>query len=343
MPEIVGWDVGGVNTKAIWLPHGEVDRLRSVSWPFEIWRARDQLPAVLQGAFEALSVGQPQAMAVTMTAELSDTFRSKRQGVRFVLTTFRQAFPRVPIYLLSLDREFETLDSALDHPADFCAANWLAGALYVAEHMPDGLMVDMGSTTTDIIPIRKGHVVAQGRTDIERLINGELVYSGVVRTNPNTIVHQVPLRGGVCRVAAEHFAIMADVYLLLGKLQAQDYVCPTPDGRAKTAEDARQRLARLVCADAEDLGSDEIVNLALYLSEKQVQQVSEALAQVLARQSDPRLPVCPSGAGRFVVEEAGRRLGLPVVGLGLSHAVGAVLPCLAVAHLLERQLGGRFK
>jgi probable H4MPT-linked C1 transfer pathway protein len=212
--------------------------------------------------------------------------------------------------------------------------------MYVAQQQPDCFLVDMGSTTTDIIPIRDGAVVAKGRSDTARLAAGELLYTGVIRTNPNTIVSQVPLQGQPCRVAAEHFSMMGDVYLLLGDLQADGYTSPTPDGRPKTVQAAQQRLARLVCADAENLGRDEILGVARYLREKQVQQVVEALAQVTSRLPGSRLPLCPVGAGRFVVVEAGRRLDLPLVELALPGAAGAVLPCLAVAHLLEEQLGG---
>jgi probable H4MPT-linked C1 transfer pathway protein len=338
MTRIVGWDIGGVHTKAVWLPDGRLEQIRSVSKPFEIWRSPTELPAVLRAVYESLAIDLPEAMAVTMTAELSDAFESARQGVLFVLNALRQAFPQIPIHLLSLDREIETLDSALRHPADFAAANWLASALYTAQEQPDCLLVDVGSTTTDVTPIREGRVVAQGRSDTARLAAGELVYTGAIRTNPNTIVSWVPLQGKPCRVAAEHFAVMGDVYLLLGILQARDYTAPTPDGRSRTAQDARRRLARLVCADAETLGSDQILHLARYLHEKQVQQVSEALYQVLSRQPVPRSPLCAIGSGRFLAVEAARRLDLPLVELGIPGVVAAVLPCLAVAHLLEQHL-----
>jgi len=341
MARIIGWDVGGVHTKAVQLQNGKLEHIRPVARPFEIWRAPSELPGVLRMVYESLEVGQPDAMAVTMTAELSDIFQTKRQGVLFVLDALRQAFPQIPIYLLSLASEIETLSSAIHHPADFTAANWLASALFAAQLQPDCLLVDIGSTTTDITPIRQGRVLSDGRTDIERLAAGELVYTGVVRTNPNTIVSRVPVQGKPCPVAAEQFSLMGDVYLILKLLEASEYATPTPDGKPRTSLDCERRLARLVCADDETLSRDDIRHLARYLHEKQVQQVSEAMYQVLSRLPGGSTTLCAVGSGRFLAVKAGQRLGLDPIELAVSAAASAVLPCLAVAYLLEQHLARR--
>ncbi len=266
--------------------------------------------------------------------------RASGQGVLFVLDALRRTFPETDIYLLSLDRELETLETALQHPSLFAAANWLASALFVAERQPNCLLVDVGSTTTDIIPILDGQVAAEGRTDMERLMAGELVYTGVVRTNPNTVAAQVPLRGRPCSVAAESFAQMGDVYLLLGFLDPSDHTAPTADSGPKSVKGAHRRLARLVCSDAETLSADEIHHLAEYLHEKQVQQLTEAMYQVRSRLPGAELPFVAVGSGQFLAVEAGRRLGLHSVALEVPPAALAVLPCLAVAALLERHLAG---
>ena len=201
--------------------------------------------------------------------------------------------------------------------------------------------MDVGSTTTDIIPIREGRVISKGRTDMDRLASGELVYSGILRTNPNAIASQVPVCGRMCRVAAEYFTVMADVYLLLGLISSEEYTCPTPDGRAKSREEAQERLARLVCADGEMLNEGQIFKLARYLFEKQLQQLAEALCQVLSRSENGyHLPLALAGAGAFLAAEAGRRLGITTLDLGRQwgEKVISALPAQAVAYLLARKL-----
>ncbi|MBU2602300.1 MAG: H4MPT-linked C1 transfer pathway protein [Actinobacteria bacterium] len=344
--EFAGWDVGGAHVKAarvVWGVGGIEDTQIAVR-PFEIWRGPDELPSVLAEVGDELGLQDAHAAAVTMTAELSDAFRTKREGVLFVLAGMEQAFPHTPLYLLSVTGDFVPAESARRRPLDFAATNWVASALFVAERHPECIMIDVGSTTTDIIPIRGGRIVAEGRTDPSRLTTGELIYTGVLRTNPNTLTETVPVRGRMCRVAAEYFTVMADAYLLLGRLSPEEYTCPTPDGRAASREAAAERLARLVCADREMLRDEEIRTIASYLFELQLHQISIGLLQVLSGLEGAHdLPLVVAGAGSFLAVEVGRRLGLGVVepaemlpGLGST-----ALPAAAAAYLLARRLGER--
>lgn len=341
----IGWDMGGVNIKAVSFcrrKEGSVES-RVVVRPFEIWRERGRLPAVLAEIGEALDAAGTNAMAVTMTAELSDAFRTKREGVLFILDAMVRAFPENRIHPLNLSGDFVPLDEARLCPLDFAASNWVAGALYVGGRHPTCILMDVGSTTADIIPIRNGRIAVRGITDTERLTSGELVYSGILRTNPNTIAGQVPIDGWMCRVAAEYFTVMADVYLILGFITAEAYTCPTPDGRARTPEVARERLARHVCADGEMLNEEQTFKLARFLHEKQLQQLTDALCQVLSGLEDGyRMPLAVAGAGAFLAEEAGRRLGLTILDPVLEWGEEAVtaLPARAAAELLAERIAG---
>src|SRR5208282_1754843 len=142
MLNVVGWDIGGVNIKAarlLWQA-GEIVDSRVVVHPFEIWRKRENLPGMLEQIGDELGIALTKAMAVTMTAEPSDTFRSKREGVLSILDTIDQVFPNIPIYPLSLEGDFVPLSEARQHPLDFAASNWLASGLYVAHRHCDCIL-----------------------------------------------------------------------------------------------------------------------------------------------------------------------------------------------------------
>jgi probable H4MPT-linked C1 transfer pathway protein len=180
---------------------------------------------------------------------------------------------------------------------------------------------------------------------MERLTSGELVYSGILRTNPNTIVGEVPINGRMCRMAAEYFSVMADVYLILEFISAEAYTCPTPDGRARTPGAARERLARLVCADGEMLNQEQTLKLARYLFEKQLQQLTDALCQVLSGlENGYQMPLAVAGAGIFLATGAGRRLGITILDLGREWGVEALtsLPARAAAFLLAEKIDGEY-
>jgi (4-(4-[2-(gamma-L-glutamylamino)ethyl]phenoxymethyl)furan-2-yl)methanamine synthase len=315
---------------------------RTASLPFEIWRAKDRLPEVLRSVFAAVASDfPPSAMAVTMTAELSDIFASKREGVLFVLESVSDCFPSLDTYVFGLSGEFASLREAQTRPLDFAAANWLASAQWIAGQFPNCLLIDVGSTTTDIVPILDGRVIVSGRTDRDRLASGELVYTGVLRTNLAAIVPSVPVGGRRCRVASEYFAISGDVNLILGKLNPQAYTCTTPDGQPPSLESARRRLARLVCADTEMLSPAAIDEMAAYIHAQQVRQIREGLDQVISRL--PRLrrhPAVVLGSGSFLGVEAADCTGLESKDLAGDWGQGefAAAPCLAAAHLLAEHL-----
>jgi probable H4MPT-linked C1 transfer pathway protein len=342
MSGFLGWDIGGANIKAAWLPYasGAAGLAQTASCPFEIWRGADQLQTVLQKMAAEIAPEPPQAMALTMTAELADVFSTKREGVLFVLQSMRDAFPEYPCLVLSLSGEFVPAQAAQRTPLDFAASNWMATASYLSRQYPHCLMLDVGSTTTDIIPILEGKVRSRGKTDLDRLVAGELVYTGLLRTHLASIVHAVPVGGQFCPVSSEYFAISGDVHLILGHIQPLDYDCPTPDGRPASLDAARARLARLVCADTEMLSQDAIDRMADYIYQQQLAQIGRALSQVLSHlPTSGELPTVALGTGAFIASEAAQHLGLPVTNLAETwgRREAQVAPSLAAAHLLAEQ------
>ena len=175
-----------------------------------------------------------------MTAELADCFANKREGVAGVLDAFGQAFPDVEPWVYGTDGIFRSAAAARRQPYRVAAANWMASATLVSKTVPDALFLDVGSTTTDIIPIVGGQVVARGKTDPARLRSGELVYTGVLRTPVAAIVRRVPFNGRRYRVAAEYFAASADAHLWLNRIDE----CDTRARRQTVAVEAERRRVR---------------------------------------------------------------------------------------------------
>ena len=330
MGGVIGLDVGGANTKAVWL--GGHER-RALSRPFEVWGDRDALAAVIREVVAGVAAEPAEMTALTTTAELSDAFRTKREGVEFVLDAAEAALDGSELLAFTTSGELVPFAEARARAAEVAAANWLASAHAVAAVHREALMVDVGSTTVDVIPIAAGRVVAAGRTDLDRLLASELVYTGALRTNLAAIAPRVPVRGGSCPVASELFAISADVHLVLGHLAPAEYTCATPDGRPATVEFARERVARLVCADVDQLATAEVDAIAAFLHAEQVRQIEAAVQRVSERlEGDPA--VVPLGTGAFLAREAADRLGRPVVELPWSAAERDAAPAAALAELV---------
>jgi (4-(4-[2-(gamma-L-glutamylamino)ethyl]phenoxymethyl)furan-2-yl)methanamine synthase len=330
---IIGWDIGGANVKAAHVVRDErATTVTTVSRAFEIWKDPAALADVLRAV--ALDLPAAEATVVTMTAELSDVFRTKREGVTTILDTVR-AVAQGPLAVFTTDGTFVTEAEARERPLAVAASNWMATAMLVARHVADALLVDAGTTTTDVVPVRGGRVVATGRTDPERLLAGELVYTGAVRTNVAAIVSAVPLAGADCPVAAEYFAVSGDAHLLLGDLDPAAYTGSTPDGRAPSAVSAAERLARVVCADVEMLTTGEILAIARAVADAQVRQIAAAIRRLTAG-SSARPDVIATGLGSFLAHRAAAAAGFSSRGLNdvLRVDVGWAAPAAAIAWLL---------
>jgi probable H4MPT-linked C1 transfer pathway protein len=341
MSAIIGWDVGGANIKAARIEHRGSDAV-VFQRALPMWRELHRLPSVLAEAADTL--GRVPTMAVTMTAELADCFATKREGVASVLEAFRRAFPDADAWVYGSDGKFRRPEIASREPLRVAAANWMASATIAAQAFPDALFVDVGTTTTDIIPIVGGTVVARGKTDPARLRSGELIYTGAVRTPVCAVVRSVPIRGRRHRVAAEHFAIVGDAHLWRGAIHEADYTCDTPDGRGRTRQDAGARLARVVCADLEMIGERSIDDIAEHIARRQQLQIAGGIRQVMRRLGDraPRTAVI-AGQGAFLARKAAHAAGLEVC--DLADVMGAdgsrAAPAAAVAYLLCSMLDGQ--
>jgi hypothetical protein len=340
----IGWDIGGVNTKVAYVSGGRVMTARGR--PYELQRDPDALvPLLRELAAEVHEEPGTAIHAVTMTAELSQMFRTKREGIWFVLDAITTAFPAAVVRVFTVDGQFLPVDLALRHPLAVAAANWAATAHAVAAQHPDAVLIDIGTTSTDIIPIEGGRVVSLGRTDPDRLVSGELVYTGAVRTPAEAIASHVPFRGAAAGASAEGFALAGDVHVWRGSLSPADYTCPTPDGRPATREFAGERLARVVCADCDMLDEAGISTIADALAHAQVERVAAAVRRVIARHPSLRIAVV-TGLGAFIGSAGARAAGLDVVPLAaeMGDAAARCAPAASVALLLERVVtkSGRF-
>lgn len=290
----IGLDIGGANLKV-----ADQDG-RSVSRSFPLWKTPERLASELS---DLLRPFQPfQRAAVTMTGELADCFTTKAEGVEFILSAVETAVGAVPMTVWQTGAEFLTPDVAREIPLLVAAANWHALATWVGRMVPTGvsLLIDIGSTTTDLIPLYDGVPIPQGLTDRERLQSGELVYSGVRRTPLCALSSHLPFRGAECPVAAELFATTLDVYLLRGDLPEDPSDCDTANGKPATQDAAHNRLARMLCCDRHEFTREDADAAAAFLADVQQQQLARALAQVLNALSDAVQSVLISGSGSFL-------------------------------------------
>ncbi|MBE0517177.1 MAG: hypothetical protein IBX41_07320 [Methanophagales archaeon] len=332
-----GIDVGGASTK-IATSDGFVDSRYA-----PLWKNKECLYDVLADVKETFGT-ELEAVGVVMTGELSDCFETKREGVLYIKDALSTTF-EAPQFL---DRKCAFKDEpAVDKdPLSFASTNWLASSKLVAERYMDAIFVDIGSTTTDVIPLAGGEIKAE-RTDLERLKSGELIYSGVLRTNVAALLKRVEIgeHGEKCGVSSELFAITADAYLVLGYLTEDEYRCESPNrytfvGREeaeKSRMSAMRRLSRVVCSDLEEIGEDGAVGIAEQVKRAQVDELSTSLGRLKEKYGLDM--VVSAGIGDFIVQEAADSVNMQFISLSSIYGekLAATFPAYSVALLLEKE------
>ena len=323
---IIGIDIGGANTKVA-TSDGSLSRY--IYTP--LWRNRAIIYDVLADVRRELEGGGIRGTGAVMTGELCGCFNTKREGVLYIKNAVTDMFGGAKFF----DSYCTFKDNSYvdKNPLSFAATNWLASAKFLSEEYKNVIFVDIGSTTTDVIPIVVGKVKAK-RTDLERLKYGELIYSGVLRTGVAHLLKRVKIRGEEYRISSEYFATTADAYLVLG--YANDIYKPAfwCDGGV---ERAMQRLARVVCSDLEEIGEEGAVSIAEQVKEAQVGELIDSMKRIKAKYGLRK--VISAGIGDYIVEEAADSLNMDFLSLSSIYDKGlaSVFPAYAVAKLLETQ------
>lgn len=335
MRTAVGWDIGGVHLKAARAHDGRVVDAVQTASPLRL--GVDGLVRAFAQA--AARMGRADCHVVTMTGELADTFESRARGVEILAALAARELAGASVMIYAGPVGLLPPERAGAHVREVASANWHATAALVGAACRAALFADMGSTTTDLVPVMDGAVAARAYTDVERLAAGELVYTGLVRTSLMAVARHAPWNGRMTPLINENFATMADVHRVLETLPDGADQMATADGRAKTKDASRARLARMIGCDAADADEAAWTALARWFAQAQTRAICEAAMLVLSQHSLPaEAPIVGGGIGETVLREVARRLGRAYVGfdtlISVEPAVrAAALQCAPAAAL----------
>ena len=332
MTVVVGFDVGGAHLKVARVEDGRLTRAAQFACP--LWKGMDRLDHALKAAADV--TGGADVQAVTMTGELTEIFASRSEGVGRIASHLASSLPRAPRIFMGL-KGFGTPQEAAADPTSVGSMNFLATAKVVAARKREALLIDMGSTTTDIVACDR----PLGLTDAERLQTGELVYSGFTRTPVASVARRAPLAGQWQTLAADNFASMADVRRVLGELAEDADRHDTSDGQGKSVAESLVRLGRGFGRDGDVRHLDVWRVTAAYVCERQLRAIHDGAAQVLSRPGIRATSVVAAGIGAAAAAQLANRLRLPCLSFAdlieapasLKTQAEAAAPAVAVALL----------
>jgi probable H4MPT-linked C1 transfer pathway protein len=321
-------DIGGANLKLA-DGHGF-----AVSHPFALWKDKNRLAREIRAAIAASP--RSDHLVVTMTGELADCFSNKGDGVKFILQAVHEAADARHTRVYLLNGTMVSPAVALSRPLMAASSNWHALASFCGRYARQGTawLVDIGSTTTDIIPLRDGVPVPAGETDTDRLLAGELVYTGVERSPICALVHSLPYRNQQCPVAQEVFATTRDAYLLLGHLPEDPKDHHTADHQPATRSASRRRMRRMLSANEQQFVMDDAIACARHVAHSQLAMLARAVKQVMDHMHESPAVVVLSGHGEFLARHLLANLKWSGKMISLVDELGPIVSRCATAHAL---------
>ena len=340
---ITGWDIGGAHLKAARCDQaGNIVDVVQVACP--LWQGIRRLQVAILRVQRLLN-NHADIAAVTMTGELVDIFADRESGVREILDCMTGYISDSKVFVYAGDNNWLSVQAAKQDCLAVASRNWQASASLVASRIDNGLLVDIGSTTCDIIAVKQGSVAPTAYTDHQRQISRELLYTGVVRTPLIALAHSAPFAGVDIGLAAEVFATTGDCWCVLGRLSPDMIDGDSADGRSWQVANCISRIARILGTDASQASYLHWRQLASWFARRQIQIVSDAILHVLSLHDDigAHSPIIGAGMGRFIAEDCSVRLKRPYHSFDAlfhlsSSSVANHAPAVAIALLAQQQL-----
>lgn len=308
---IVGWDIGGAHVKAAVLESNDI--ISNVfQHPCPLWKGIEYLNQAVKQIMSEISV-EYSLHAITMTGELVDLFESRDHGVKKIIAAMQAALVDGDLFIYAGANGFLTPSQVeIQHYDSIASANWLASASLAASKLNKGLFIDIGSTTTDILLLSDHKVKALGFTDYQRMVSGELVYTGIVRTAVMAVAQTAYFKGQFMGLMAEYFATMADVYRLTGELNEVHDQTDTADGAEKTVLASAKRLSRMTGYEYVSNDLSLWQQFAQTIKSQQKIKIRHACERQLSRNVITQKNFfIGAGVGRFLVKQIADDLGYP--------------------------------
>ena len=290
--KIIGWDIGGAHIKAAKIDFNKkTSKTKQIYSP--IWKNLNYLKKSIKLIKKKL--GKTNYHAITMTAELSDIFPDRKNGVNHVVNLSSKILGEKNIFFYS-KKSFLIKKLAIKKPFELNSMNWHATASFVSNFFPNCILVDIGSTTSDIIPIKNKEIISKDVSDYQRLKSNELIYLGVLRTPIQAVERKKNLIN-------ENFANLSDVYRVLNKIPNTLDLLPTLDNKTKNKHDSARRIARIFGKDYKKNHFLKWKKIAYQIEGEHLKILKSVIKKIEKKNFLKKVPIIGAGIGEFLVKK----------------------------------------
>ncbi|MFW5427001.1 MAG: hydantoinase/oxoprolinase family protein [Methylophagaceae bacterium] len=340
---ISGWDIGGAHLKVARCDD-KGNNFQVIQVPCPLWQGIEYLKQAIEAILAELD-SQHDLTAITMTGELVDIFADRKSGVAEILNCVAKHIEPKNMKVYGGQAGWLSIEQATRQWQMVASRNWQASASIAAAHQQNGLFIDIGSTTCDIIPLINGKASSHGFNDIERQTSRELLYTGAIRTPLISLCQSAPFKGELVSLAAEVFATTGDCWVLLDKLNPESIQDISADNKPWHTQFCANRIAHLLGTDAVQTQLQPWQQLAQWFAQQQCHLVINAILHVISshKMLPANAPIIGAGVGCFIAKMCAQQLDRPYLDFNDLLAIPDTeasdhAPAVAVALLAQQQL-----
>jgi probable H4MPT-linked C1 transfer pathway protein len=294
---IFGVDIGGVNTKitAVDQVDGSL-RVKSESFKFD--KKTEMIEKIV------IFIHHPDMIVITQTISVCRRFfSSAKEGTDYIIDLTERLFGDKVRYL-GLSYRLHTPAEAREHYLNVACRNWVATCYLASPYLnlfENGLVLDCGTNSTDIVPVLNSTPVTLDDCDrgYTRIKTGELLWSGLYSTYLHWISNTIFLDGEEFLIKPTTRAMIFDAYVVLG------IISPEETAINMSFESCVDRMLDTIGADRELLTANDAKKIAQFFVEKQREKTKMAIEKVLSgvnKKYKTNLKVAAvAGAGKDII------------------------------------------
>jgi probable H4MPT-linked C1 transfer pathway protein len=296
----IGWDIGGAHTKYTISSH----RKNTVECRIvlcELWKSLSQLENIIKSINVKYKEKFRIINLISMSAEMCDTFSSRKKGVKVILSLFNK---RGFINHIYSDNNGISNFKSFKNYSSLASTNWMAIPDYLKNMDKNILAIDIGSTTTDLVLIKNHICINKRHDDYSGLNTKELLYTGALRTPIYSVINSLNLKNKVYNVIPENFSTMSDIYRLLSIIKKKSDYTDTADGRSKSTKDTLRRISRVFGFDYSEDKNNTINMLSRKIMSAHLDQISYTIKNHIKDNfsATKDLKIIGMGVGRILIK-----------------------------------------
>ena len=272
--EYLGIDIGGAHIKIVCLNiKKEVCYVGYKQCP--LWKGIENLKREIK-FINSLITNKNNKCCITMTGELCDIFKNRRSGAKEIIKVCKLINCR-KFYYTKLDEMF-TSRPKFD---EIISMNWHSIGKLSEKKVKNAILIDFGSTTTDLICIKNGQMKYESSDDFGRINNSELLYTGFMRTPLFAITPYINYIKKRIKLIPENFSNTSDIYRIKKEIKKNFDIDNTLDNRSKTLESSMQRVSRSLGFDFKKEDQRLIKKISEEISNIQLKEIAKKIFEMM--------------------------------------------------------------